>query len=96
MPNPYKKEEVLKFRKAREVADSIADYLNQLEKIFTEPMNEQQKVEAFNQGALFTGKVLVAFSNLCDLCDIYKERGVRGAIKKKQPAEEEKYEYKEV
>lgn len=98
MSMPFKKEELQRMKQSKVVANSISDYLNQLERIFTEPMTEQQKVEAFNQGALYTGKLMVAFANLCDLLKIYEERGVKGGVirKKAEPKKEEQYEFKEV
>lgn len=101
MPTPFTKEELEKQVLAKETADSISSYLNEMEKICTVPMSDQDKVEAFNQFALYTGKALVAFSNFCRLLDIYAERGARGGKKRKampsfsDKSDDDKFEYVE-
>lgn len=93
-------EELDNLKKAREIADSMTDYLNQLEGIFTKPMSEQEKIDSFNMAALYVGKLMVSFCDFCATQEIYVERGVRGGkiISKKKEAEnkEENYEFVEV
>lgn len=57
MPTPHTREWVTLRLKLKDRADSVSDYLNQLEKIFTEPMNDEQKLSQFNSGALYAGKL---------------------------------------
>ena len=95
MPTPFTKEELEKMAKSKEVANNISNYLNAMEEICSSPMSEQEKVESFNQMALYVGKTMVAFTNLCDLLDIYAERGARGGVIRKRNSEDD-YEYKEV
>lgn len=96
MPTPFTKEELEKMAKSKEVANNIATYLNAMEEICSSPMSEQEKAESFNQMALYVGKTMVAFTNLCDLLEIYAERGARGGIIRKSRNSEDDYEYKEV
>lgn len=98
MPSPFTREELEKQKKARDTALSITGYLNTLEEIFNHPMSEQEKAETFNQIALMLGKVMISFCDLCDLCGINEERGVRGGKKKTKfvPDSEDVFEYKEV
>lgn len=96
MPTPFTKEELEKMAKSKEVANNIATYLNAMEEICSSPMSEQEKAESFNQMALYVGKTMVAFTNLCDLLDIYAERGARGGVVRKGRSSEDDYEYKEV
>lgn len=95
MPTPFTKEELEKMAKSKEVANNISVYLNAMEEICSSPMSEQEKAESFNQMALYVGKTMVAFTNLCDLLDIYAERGARGGVVRKRSSEDD-YEYKEV
>ena len=94
----WTKEEVAKWNKVKNIADSMTNYLNQLESIFTSPMGEQEKIEAFNMAALFVGKLMVSFCDFCEIQEIYVERGARGGkIKpKKEENKEDDYEYEEV
>lgn len=96
----WSNEELERWKKAKEIADKISGYLNELEKIFTAPMNDTEKVESFNVGALLVGKLMVSFCNFCDTQEIYVERGVRGGkIRGKKVEEinkEDDYEYEEV
>lgn len=94
----WTKEELEKWQKAKLIADSMTNYLNQLESIFTSPMSEQEKVESFNMAALFVGKLMVSFCDFCETQEIYVERGARGGkIKsKKEENKEDDYEYQEV
>jgi hypothetical protein len=96
----WSNEELARWQKARETANNISCYLNQLEKIFAAPMNETEKIESFNFAALIVGKLMVSFSDLCDTQELFVERGVRGGkIKKKVEEEvnkEDDYEYVEV
>jgi hypothetical protein len=96
----WSNEELEKWKKAKEIADNISGYLNELEKIFTAPMNDTEKVESFNVGALLVGKLMVSFCDFCDTQEIYVERGVRGGkIRTKKVEEENKeddFEYEEV
>lgn len=93
MPTPYSLEQLEKIKKSRETADNISTYFNQMEQICAQPMSEQEKAESFNQMALYLGKAMVAFTQLCDLMDIYAERGARGGkIKRK---DEDQFEYEE-
>lgn len=96
MPTPYSGEQLEKLKKSREVADNIASYLNQMEQICSQPMSEQEKAESFNQMALYVGKTMVAFTQLCEDVGVYEERGVRGGIIKKKKTDKEQFEYEEV
>lgn len=97
MPTPYSGEQLEKLKKSREVADNIAAYLNQMEQICSQPMSEQEKAESFNQMALYVGKTMVAFTQLCEDVGVYEERGVRGGIiRGKKKADKEQFEYEEV
>lgn len=96
MPTPFTKEELEKMAKSKSVANNIAIYLNAMEEICSSPMSEQEKAESFNQMALYVGKTMVAFTNLCDLLDIYAERGARGGVIRKASKDtEDDYEYQE-
>ena len=96
MPTPFTKDELGKLLKSKEVANNIASYLNAMEEICSSPMSEQEKAESFNQMALYVGKTMVAFTNLCDMLDIYAERGARGGvIKKSSRNPEDDYEFQE-
>lgn len=70
----YSKEELQKREKGRELADNISAYLNDMEKILSEPMTEQEKSEAFNQVALLVGKTMVSFCSMCENYDVYAGR----------------------
>lgn len=97
MPTPFTKEELEKQSRARETADNISTYLNQMEEICSHPMSEQEKAESFNQMALYLGKAMVAFTQLCQDMNIYAKRGARGAIIKetKNYNSEDNFEYVE-
>jgi hypothetical protein len=96
MPTPFTKDELEKITKSKEVANNIAGYLNAMEEICSSPMSEQEKAESFNQMALYVGKTMVAFTNLCDLLDIYAERGARGGVIRKSSKNlEDDYEFQE-
>lgn len=95
MPTPFSKEGLEKFNRAKEKANNIAGYLNQMEQICATPMSEQEKAESFNQMALYVGKAMVAFVQLCDDLEIFAERGARGG-KIRSKNNEEQYEYQEV
>ena len=79
-------------KKSRTIADSISDYLNQLESIFTSPMSEEEKIENFNVAALYVGKLMVSFCDFCETQEIYVERGVRGGKVRGTKIEEENKE----
>ena len=85
-------EELEKWNKARKIADSMTNYLNQLESIFTSPMSDNEKIEAFNMAALFVGKLMVSFCDFCETQEIYIERGSRGGKIKNKKIEEENKE----
>lgn len=96
MPTPYSLEQLEKIKKSRETADNISTYFNQMEQICAQPMSEQEKAESFNQMALYLGKAMVAFTQLCSDLDIYAERGVRGGvIRKGNRNTEDDFEYVE-
>lgn len=97
MPTPFTKEELDKLVKSREVADNISTYFNQMEEICSTPMSEKEKAESFNQIALYVGKAMVAFTNLCDMLDVYAERGARGGVIRKgsRSNSEDDFEYVE-
>lgn len=95
----WSSEEIENWKKAKTIADSMTNYLNQLESIFTSPMSENEKLEAFNMAALFVGKLIVSFCDFCETQEIYVERGARGGKIKTKKVEENKeddYEYEEV
>lgn len=94
MPTPFSGEQLEKIKRSRETADNISTYFNQMETICASPMSEQEKAESFNQMALYLGKAMVAFTQLCDLMDIYAERGARGGKIRRQ-RDEEQFEYEE-
>lgn len=99
MATPYSSEQLKKRAKARETADNISNYFNQMESICATPMSEQEKAESFNQMALYLGKAMVAFVTLCEDLAIYEERGVRGGLirgSKKQKNIEDQYDFQEV
>ena len=94
----WSNEEIERWKKAKEIADSMTNYLNLLEQIFTSPMSEEDKIENFNVAALYVGKLMVSFCEFCETQEIYVERGVRGGKLKKRTTEENKeddYEYVE-
>ncbi len=95
MPTPYSGEQLEKLKKSRDIADNIANYLNQMEQICSQPMSEQEKAESFNQMALYVGKTMVAFTQLCDAVGVYEKRGVRGGVIRGKKASEDQYEYVE-
>lgn len=96
MPTPYNGDQLKKREKAKETANNIADYFNQMEKICASPMSEQEKAESFNQMALYLGKAMVAFVQLCDDLGVYEERGIRGGIVRgKKKSVEEQYDFVE-
>lgn len=95
----WSNEEMTNLKKSRTIADSMSDYLNQLESIFTRPMGDQEKVEAFNMAALLVGKLMVSFCDFCEKQEIYVERGVRGGRIKPKASEnnkEDDYDFVEV
>lgn len=96
MPTPFSNEQLEKIKKSREIANNISGYLNQMEEICARPMSDQEKAESFNQIALYVGKTMVAFTQLCSDVGIYEERGVRGGKIRGKKVEEDQYEYEEV
>ena len=101
-PAPVKRgwtnEELNNLSKAKQIADSMTNYLNQLEQIFTSPMSDNEKIESFNVAALYVGKLMVSFCDFCDTQEIYVERGSRGGKirnKKEVVNKEDDYEYVE-
>lgn len=97
MPTPFNGEQLRKREKAKETANNIAGYFNQMEMICASPMSEQEKAEAFNQMALYLGKAMVAFVQFCEDVGINEERGVRGGVirGKKKSTVEEQYDFVE-
>lgn len=96
-------EELARWKKAKDIANRITEYLNSLEKIFAAPKTETEKIEDYNVAALLVGKLMVSFSEFCETQEIYAERGARGGkIRKKTEVEaeeenkEDEYEFQEV
>lgn len=95
----WSNEELARWQRAKEIADSMTGYLNELEKIFTIPKGDQEKIDDFNVAALYVGKLMVSFCDFCETQEIYVERGARGGKIKKKAEEvnkEDDYEYVEV
>lgn len=95
----WSNEELARWQRAKEIADSMTGYLNELEKIFTIPKGDQEKIDDFNVAALYVGKLMVSFCDFCETQEIYVERGSRGGKIKKKAEEvnkEDDYEYVEV
>jgi hypothetical protein len=88
----WSNEEIAKWNKSKEIADTMSNYLNQLESIFTSPMSEEEKIENFNVAALYVGKLMVSFCDFCETQEIYVERGVRGGKVRGTKIEEENKE----
>ena len=95
----WSNEEIARWQKAKDIADSMTNYLNLLERIFTTPKSDQEKIDDFNVAALYVGKLMISFCDFCETQEIYVERGTRGGKIKKKAEErnkEDDYDFVEV
>lgn len=57
----------------REKAQNIEKYLNRLEEIFSTYSVGEQNGDKITEISMVTGKVMISFSDLCNLLEIFKE-----------------------
>lgn len=90
-------EVVIKKQKLRDEGRNMQSYLNELEKIFSTPMSDQEKSESFNHISYIAGKMAITFCNIAEYSDMFAEFGERGGKKKAPPAKpkEDEFEYVE-
>lgn len=72
MARPKKVDSELKIQ-AREKAQTIESYLNRLEEIFSTYSVGEQNNDKITEISMITGKVMISFSELCNLTGVFKD-----------------------